>query len=314
MIISEALWNLFDLLLLFAMVLLALVAVLTGNRRRSIMLFITFGLLLALVWARLRAPDIALAEVAIGAGLSGALLMSTLRRNRQTQDDFQQRPVWLQWSVGLLVMLVGTGIAWSLLLVAGAQPAEWRLGSEVFAELDNSGVTNPVTAVLLNFRAWDTLLELAVLLAAILGIKALGKSEPAYVRERAFGELALWLTPLLVLMAGYILWAGAHAPGGAFQAGALLAAAGIVLRLAGQPAGGLPRNETGLRVGLVAGTAIFLLVGIGVMLAGNSLLEYPPAQAKWWILVIETAATLSIGMTLTLAFVGGSPRTAKEPT
>ncbi|MEZ5536265.1 MAG: Na(+)/H(+) antiporter subunit B [Thiolinea sp.] len=309
---AETLWTLFDLLLIISLAVLALVAVLSGDRRRSIVLFIIFGLLLALVWARLRAPDIALAEVAIGAGLGGALLMATLRRHQQTRDDFRHRPAWLQWSVGLLVMLLGTGMAWSLLLVMDAQPADWRLGAEAFAELDNSGVSNPVTAVLLNFRAWDTLLELAVLLAAILGIKALGKPEPAYVSENAFRDLALWLTPLLVLMAGYILWAGAHAPGGAFQAGALLAAAGIILRLAGKPDGGLPHNETALRLGLALGTAVFLLVALGVILAGNTLLQYPPDQAKWWILLIETAATLSIGMTLTLAFIGGSPTLAKD--
>lgn len=312
MTISDSLWGLFDLLLFIAVVLLALVVVLTGDRRRSIVLFIIFGLVLALVWARLHAPDIALAEVAIGAGLSGALLMATLRRNRQDTDDFQQRPVWLQWVVGLLVALTGTGMAWGLLLVLGAQPAEWRLGHEVFAELKNSGVSNPVTAVLLNFRAWDTLLELAVLLAAILGINVLGKPEAAYLSERAFSDLALWLTPLLVLMAGYILWAGAHAPGGAFQAGALLAGAGIILRLAGDPNSGLPVNDVVMRMGLVAGAVAFLLVGVGMMLSGNTFLEYPLSQAKWWILAIETAATLSIGMTLTLAFIGGSPRTVKE--
>jgi uncharacterized MnhB-related membrane protein len=43
-----------------------------------------FGLLMALTWVRLDAPDIALAEAAIGAGLTGALLLDTigyLRRN-----------------------------------------------------------------------------------------------------------------------------------------------------------------------------------------------------------------------------------------
>ena len=38
--------------------------------------FIAFGLFLALVWARLRAPDVALAEAAIGAGLAGALMLA----------------------------------------------------------------------------------------------------------------------------------------------------------------------------------------------------------------------------------------------
>ena len=98
--------------------------------------------------------------------------------------------------------------------------------------LATSGVSNPVTAVLLNFRAYDTLLELAVLLTAVLGIFALGPARPGYRSAGpVFDSLAHWLVPVLILTAGYLLWVGAHAPGGAFQAGAILAAAGVVLRL-----------------------------------------------------------------------------------
>lgn len=47
---------------------------------KAIVLFIAFGLLMALTWVRLNAPDIALAEVAIGAGLTGALLLAALAK------------------------------------------------------------------------------------------------------------------------------------------------------------------------------------------------------------------------------------------
>ncbi len=47
---------------------------------RAIVLFIAFGLLMALAWVRLDAPDVALAEAAIGAGLTGALLLAALAR------------------------------------------------------------------------------------------------------------------------------------------------------------------------------------------------------------------------------------------
>jgi uncharacterized MnhB-related membrane protein len=50
------------------------------NLFRGIVLFIAFGLLMALTWVRLSAPDVALAEAAIGAGLTGALLMAALAR------------------------------------------------------------------------------------------------------------------------------------------------------------------------------------------------------------------------------------------
>jgi uncharacterized MnhB-related membrane protein len=43
-------------------------------------MFVTFGLLVAIAWIRLGAPDVAIAEAAIGAGLTGALLLITIRR------------------------------------------------------------------------------------------------------------------------------------------------------------------------------------------------------------------------------------------
>ncbi|WP_200346119.1 Na(+)/H(+) antiporter subunit B [Halochromatium glycolicum] len=71
---------LFDLVLLATLIVLALATVLSPEPRRAVMLFIAFGLWLALVWARLRAPDIALAEAAIGAGMGGALMLAAARR------------------------------------------------------------------------------------------------------------------------------------------------------------------------------------------------------------------------------------------
>ncbi len=50
---------------------------------RAVVLFIVFGLAMALAWVRLEAPDVALAEAAIGAGLTGALLLDTLGHLRR---------------------------------------------------------------------------------------------------------------------------------------------------------------------------------------------------------------------------------------
>ncbi len=69
-----------DLLLGSSLLALAWGSLTSKDLHRAVVLFIGFGLLLALVWVRLRAPDIALAEAAIGAGLTGALLLSALQR------------------------------------------------------------------------------------------------------------------------------------------------------------------------------------------------------------------------------------------
>jgi energy-converting hydrogenase B subunit D len=75
----------FDLLLAAALVWSAVRAILTPDLFRAVVLFIVFSLLVALAWARLQAPDIALAEAAIGAGLTGALLLDAVGHLRAVQ-------------------------------------------------------------------------------------------------------------------------------------------------------------------------------------------------------------------------------------
>ncbi|MBK6959201.1 MAG: DUF4040 domain-containing protein [Nitrosomonas sp.] len=76
-----------DLLLVIALLWSALRSLMTQDLFQAVVLFIVFGLLMALVWARLHAPDIALAEAAIGAGLTGALLLDTVGYLRKKQQE-----------------------------------------------------------------------------------------------------------------------------------------------------------------------------------------------------------------------------------
>lgn len=94
----------FDALLAVSLPLLAWRVLAARDLFTSIVLFIAFGLLVALAWARLDAPDIALAEAAIGAGLTGVLFLDTLGwinrqaarrraslRNQQAEGQVQER-------------------------------------------------------------------------------------------------------------------------------------------------------------------------------------------------------------------------------
>lgn len=76
----------FDLLLAAGLLWSAWRSLSTPRLDRAIILFIAFGLLLALAWARLSAPDIGLAEAAIGAGLTGALLLDAYGALRKEPD------------------------------------------------------------------------------------------------------------------------------------------------------------------------------------------------------------------------------------
>lgn len=70
----------FDVSLALALLGLTLGLLSSRDLFRAVILFVVFGFLMALAWVRLRAPDIALVEAAIGAGLTGALLLDALRQ------------------------------------------------------------------------------------------------------------------------------------------------------------------------------------------------------------------------------------------
>jgi multisubunit Na+/H+ antiporter MnhB subunit len=195
----------------------------------------------------------------------------------------------------------------------------WQLPDEprgltalVGANMEASGVEHPVTGVLLNFRSYDTWLELGVLFLAMIGVLCLQRlndlssmklaSPPGAVLE----WLVRWLIPLLVLASGYLLWLGKFASGGAFQAGVVLGAAGVLLWLSGH------RSASALeggwwRVVLLLGFGVFYLAAAVSWLAGKQMLEYPPLWAGTLILVIETAAAISIGLVLASLFIGLQP-------
>jgi len=198
--------------------------------------------------------------------------------------------------ITLAVVVVFAGLAFAMLSLP-VEPS--GLAAEVGAELARAGAANPVTAVLLNFRGYDTLLEIAVLLLALLAIWTTRRGELRPQRDAGeiLKSLASIQAPVMLVVAGYLLWAGASAPGGAFQAGAVLAAAGVLLVLAGSH---WPRRMSGwpLRTGLALGLAVFIGVGVAVMPGGREFLAYPTSGVAVIILVLEISATVSIGLVL----------------
>jgi multisubunit Na+/H+ antiporter MnhB subunit len=285
---------------------------------RSAILFIAFGLLLALAWVRLDAPDLALAEAAIGAGVTGVLFLDAagaLRRGKpdraRGQRPARRRLAVLGWIAGALT---AAGVAIALIDIPADAPG---LTDEVTERLPETTVTNPVTGVLLSLRAWDTLLEVAVLLVGAAGVLALrGEWSVRMIARRrpdpllaAFGRVA---APVVLLISGYLVWLGGTDPGGAFQGGALLGAMVLILALAGvaDPArlGGVWQ-----RLALVVGTGAFVAAALVTTAAGPAPIGWPHAIAYETILAIETAVALSVGASLgALVLVAKPPRLSEE--
>jgi multisubunit Na+/H+ antiporter MnhB subunit len=319
----------FDGIHVLSLVVLAWGTVSARDPFTGIVRYIAFGLLAALVWARLGAADLALAEAAIGAGLTGALLLSTLgrmglrRASGRTDESLGpplldprgHRPFRRAMPVVAFALAAGVGgaiAAASLSLLRTAGPG---LGPAVTALQPASGIESGVAAVVLDFRAYDTLLEMAVLFAAVLAVWCLGTIRfrtPPWPTDPVLSSLSRTLSPFLILVAGYLLQAGLHGPGGGFQAGAVLGAAGVLWTLADRRA--LRLGEGGAaRTGLTVGLGSLIVAALIPTLAGRPLLTYARGTAPGWAWVIELCIAISVGLTLTALFMGGLAEAPEEP-
>lgn len=293
----------------------AVAAVTPRHRMGATVSFLVFGVLLVVLWTRLGAPDVALAEAAIGTGVTGALFVDTVTRGRSAPED--DRPVSRGPAatavLGVLAgVLLGAGLA--VALVRALRGGRTGLTEQVLGRMGESGVDHPVTAVLLNFRSYDTLLEIAVLFVAVLAVAvtlgsrsgrpvAAASTRPVTAAGRP--DTLVWfcrvVSPVLLLIAGWVLFAGSDRPGGAFQAGAVLAGALILMNTAGL--GPSPRHGGLLRAALVVGLLAFLAAAAWGPATGGAWLALDPAWAGWVIVAVETTLALSIGTALTVVFL-----------
>jgi multisubunit Na+/H+ antiporter MnhB subunit len=309
----------FDVLLGLLITGVALAAVVVRDLFAAIVIFIVYGVFVAIAWVRLDAVDVALAEAAIGAGLTGILLVGAGARVAAglAKTAAVAGLVRRRLAGGLRFVLCGL-LAAALAAVALDVPRVAEgLGDIVDARLVDSGVGNPVTAVLLNFRSYDTLLETVVLLIALVGVwsltaDAFWRGRPGLRQHaRPDGVLAYFgrmLPALGLLVAVHLLWAGADAPGGAFQAGTVLAAVWLLVAMAGLTE--VPAvTDWRVRALLALGPGVFLLFGIVTAFAGV-FLAYPIGLTKTLVVLIETFVTLSIAVTLSLLVLGVPRRPA----
>ncbi len=279
--------------------------------------YVVYGLLLSLVWIRLFAVDVALTEAAIGSGVTGVLLIGAAARLRGAETTAVRETMTgpTRLFAACLCLLVAAALAAVILLFPDPGPT---LAPQSMQHLAETGLGNPVTAVLIAYRSFDTMLEKVVLVLAVVGVWSLAADRywggaPGDARlERPEPTLAFFaqvLAPLGILVGVHVFWVGADEPGGAFQGGAILAAMWMIVmmaRLTEAP----QSNASWLRLALVAGPVVFLAAGAAGATFAGGFFAYPPGLAKPVILFIETFMTFTIAVTLAM-LVAGPPH--REP-
>jgi multisubunit Na+/H+ antiporter MnhB subunit len=277
--------------------------------------FVAYGMLLTLVWVQLQGVDVALIEGAIGGGLTGAMLIAAASRLRPTEAAARaERPgLPMRLAAALVAICVTAALAVAVLALPDPAPT---LAPETAESLPATGVGNPITGVLMAFRAMDTLLEAIVVLFAMIGVWSLAPDRvwggrPGRLHRADPAGILAWLArvlpPIGIVVALYIFWIGADAPGGKFQGASILAAMWLLAVMAGL-ADAPPVSRTSLRFALIAGPVVFIAIGAAGVWTAGAFLAYPDGLAKPLIKVVEWALLPSLALTLALILAGAPER------
>jgi multicomponent K+:H+ antiporter subunit A len=308
--LAMAIW----LLLLATCVMLAL----THHKRfQAVILVGAIGLVTALTFVSLSAPDLALTQLSVEVVSTVLLLMglALLPQHSPHESSAARR-----WRDGAIAMAGGGGIAWIawVLLTRNHDSIAWYFLAN---SLPVGGGTNVVNVILVDFRGYDTFGEITVLGIAAIGVLALMEgmrsrrpmtdpdgrpwtfaSQPLLLRVAASVVL-----PVALVFTLYIFMRGHNMPGGGFIAG-LITAVALVLQLMslGQnKAEAMLRAQSGRRFvrWIGSGLSIAGLTGVGAFFWGRPFMTSAHGHPHVPILgdlPLASAALFDLGVYLTV--------------
>ena len=287
------------------------------DRIRGVVLAGVIGLITALAFEALSAPDLALTQLSVEVVSTALLLMglALLPRNTPRESSVLRRS-----RDAVLALAGGGGVGWLAWLALTRDPAtlSWYFVEKAVPE---GGGANAVNVILVDFRGYDTFGEITVLGIAAVGVLAMLDNWRAR-RERtdegglpwSFRRPSLMLRvtaslilPLALAVSAYIFWRGHNLPGGGFIAGLVTAAALVLQYMAtGQSrADAHLGGDTSVRFTrwIASGLAIAGLTGIGAFFFGHPFLTSAYAHPVLPVLGemgLATAALFDLGVYITV--------------
>ena len=181
----------------------------------------------------------------------------------------------------ILIAVVAVGITLSLIMIPFGE-SKTEVGKYYISNgVEDTGATNIVTSVVLNYRGFDTLGEVTILFIAAIGLGAVLATQKKRKVEKKVTPASLilytgcrFLFPLILLFGVYVFVHGHLSPGGGFQGGAIIASAFVLIYMSCQGRR-LPTALTKVVESL--GGLVFVIVGlVGLSLGGYFLLNFLP--------------------------------------
>ena len=300
----------FEVELIYFIILLAFLVMMffiTSNNIVDIILFNSvFSLLTVVMYVTLDAPDVAMTEAAVGI-LASIFSIYAVRSIYQSSYKFKE-----QFKPLLFITLM---LSAAVFIYASYDLPEF--GKSLFSNyyLENTGrdigIDSTVTAILADYRGYDTLLETMVILIGGLSVFLVHDQFYTEVVEhdQLVSKLTRFIFPIIIVFALYIQTHGEISPGGGFQAGSIIAIAFILysmvfgnndlLQLFSLAA---LKNIAVFGVGLYFITGLFGLLGDLEFLNYNAFADNQILAQKIGIIVVELGVGISVAATMLLIY------------
>ncbi|MFC5428888.1 monovalent cation/H+ antiporter subunit A [Paraburkholderia denitrificans] len=242
-----------------------------ANTLYALILLGTCGLLVTLAFARFSAPDLALTQMSVEI-VTVMLLVLAIYFLPVKQRAIET--VSARVRNGVLAIAGGTMIGGVAYAVMTRAPGEGIAPFFLANALPASGGHNVVNVILVDFRGFDTMVEISVLVVAGLAVKALlrglrlaapatgpgGLPWSSQSHPLLLAILARLMLPLTTLVAIFIFLRGHNLPGGGFIA-SIIASVALLLQYM---ASGVLWAESRMRINYRA------LAGLGILVAAGT--------------------------------------------
>ena len=260
-------------------------AVVTKSRLIALILVGGAGFVVALWFFALGAVDVGVTQLLVEL-LTVVALVLILRRLPSLFHPVARVRQFVTATVALGVGVVATAVTLAFTGNRNISPVGQYFLDEAYQD---TGGTNVVNTILVDYRALDTFGELTVI--AVAGIVLIGilRSRPMLVDRAAdlaqwantalartvdntlpVRMVARWAAPVIILLSFHLFWRGHYEAGGGFIA-ALVGATGFALAYLGAPADRGAPVAWPYRGLLSAGVIVAVLSGIGGYVVGSFL-------------------------------------------
>ncbi|MDD2233791.1 MAG: Na+/H+ antiporter subunit A [Desulfitobacteriaceae bacterium] len=171
--------NMYELLLLSSMVISALTVLLAKSRLTSVIAVGTLGYMMVLFFVLLRAPDLALTQLVVETITTVLFLLCLYHLPKLKRENSP-----LRFKIVNGVVSVGIGVVMTMVAFSAYSNHSFAPISSFYLNADKlAGARNIVNAILVDFRGFDTMLEILVLTIAGLGVYILIKLQLAKGKE-----------------------------------------------------------------------------------------------------------------------------------